>query len=309
MQRTPLNMMEILEQKSSSDSHIDTVIDIIRQQNAALESGDSNKSNNDAALREKAPRGQGNEVGHSVNSDRNAGEAAGAPEKEIDIEEKKKQELIRRHTKGVVQVDTRDYNDPEAFKIIKKEKFQGKTALAQHRDKYEESRKYQRLLQKQPISFDYIDEIKIKLKTAGIECKKYHYSLDKRTQQLTTLNSMLYLSEDERKFIVINKKPKLKAKTEKKEEEDDGTVMGASSKVRQELLGEQPDSDEVQDVREFDMEESESKAGCYIKNISGFVFGGFHSRFWMLRKHINSLPRAQLTKLPFYCWECISIET
>jgi hypothetical protein len=133
--------------------------------------------------------------------------------------------------------------------------------------------------------------------------------LDKRTQQLTTLNSILYLSEDERRFVVVNKKPKLKAKTEKKEEEDDGTVMGASSKIRQELLGEQPDSDEVQDIREFDMEESESKAGCYIKNIAGFVFGGFHSRFWMLRKHINSLPRAQLTQLPFYCWECISIET
>jgi len=29
----------------------------------------------------------------------------------------------------------------------------------------------------------------------------------------------------------------------------------------------------------------------------------------MLRKHINSLPRQQLTKLPFYCWECLSIET
>jgi hypothetical protein len=148
VQKTPLNMMEILEQKSSSDSHIDTVMDLIRQQNAALDSGDSNKSNGNAALRGKAPRGQDNEVGHPVNSDRNEGDTAGALEKEMDIEEKKKQELIRRHTKGVVQVDTRDYNDPEAFKIIKKEKFQGKTALAQHRDKYEESRKYQRLLQK-----------------------------------------------------------------------------------------------------------------------------------------------------------------
>ena len=38
VQKTPLNMMEILEQKSSTNSHIDSVIDIIRQQNAALES-------------------------------------------------------------------------------------------------------------------------------------------------------------------------------------------------------------------------------------------------------------------------------
>lgn len=46
-----------------------------------------------------------------------------------------------------------------------------------------------------------------------------------------------------------------------------------------------------------------------MKNLRGFIFGGFSSRFWMLRKHINSMPRQQLTKLPFYCWECLTIET
>jgi len=79
---------------------------------------------------------------------------------------------------------------------------------------------------------------------------------------------MLYLSEDERKFIIINKKPILKAKPEKKEEEDDGTVMGGSVKFRQELLGEQVgDSDKDADDNEFKFNTSESKAGCYIKNI------------------------------------------
>ena len=275
MQKTPLNMMEILEQKSSSDSHIDTVIDLIRQQNAELESADSVNSGQEdedhdgQRSQEGAPHEEHEEEAEqSEKSESKSKSAADSGNKEEDIEEKKKQELIRRHTKGVVKVDTRDYNDPEAFKIIKKEKFQGKTALAQHKEQEEASRKYHKWLKSYRVSFDYIDDIKEKLKTEGIECKKYHYSLDKRTQQLTTLNSMLYLSEDERRFIIINKKPILKAKPQKKEEEDDGTVMGASSKYRQELLGEQPgDSDKDADDNEFKFNESKSKAGCYIKNI------------------------------------------
>ena len=172
MQKTPLNMMEILEQKSSSNSHIDTVIDLIRQQNAELESANSVNSDqegedhDDQRNKEEAPRGEHEEEAEqSEKSESKSKSAAGGGDKEEDIEEKKKQELIKRHTKGVIKIDTRDYNDPEAFKIIKKEKFQGKTALAQHKEQYETSRKYQKWLKSQPISFDYIDEIKEKLKT------------------------------------------------------------------------------------------------------------------------------------------------
>ena len=174
MQKTPLNMMEILEQKSSSNSHIDTVIDIIRQQNAELESADSVNSGQDQEDednggqrdKEEAPHGKNEEEAEqSEKSESKSKSAADSGDKEEDIEEKKKQELIKRHTKGVIKVDTRDYNDPEAFKIIKKEKFQGKTALEKHREHYETSRKYQKWLKSQPVSFDYIDEIKEKLKT------------------------------------------------------------------------------------------------------------------------------------------------
>jgi len=51
-----------------------------------------------------------------------------------------------------------------------------------------------------------------------------------------------------------------------------------------------------------------SKASCKIKDIQGFVFGGFSSRFWMLRKHINSLDDKSLQNLPFYSWNCITLE-
>jgi hypothetical protein len=37
------------------------------------------------------------------------------------------------------------------------------------------------------------------------------------------------------------------------------------------------------------------------------VFGGLSSRFWMLRKYINSLTNKELSNIPFYSWNCITI--
>jgi len=44
-----------------------------------------------------------------------------------------------------------------------------------------------------------------------------------------------------------------------------------------------------------------------VSDITGFMFGGFSSRFWMLRKHINSLTIEDLHNSPFYSWNCITI--
>ena len=54
----------------------------------------------------------------------------------------------------------------------------------------------------------------------------------------------------------------------------------------------------------------ESSASCKLDDIQGIVYGGFSSRFWMLRKHINSIPPENLSSclIPFYSWECISIQ-
>ena len=51
-----------------------------------------------------------------------------------------------------------------------------------------------------------------------------------------------------------------------------------------------------------------SSACCRFDEIESFVFGGFSSRFWALRKHINCLKDEQLDCLPFLSWECISIK-
>ena len=52
-----------------------------------------------------------------------------------------------------------------------------------------------------------------------------------------------------------------------------------------------------------------SDASCKIDDITSFVFGGFSSRFWLLRKHISSMEVSDLKNLPFYCWECLTIQT
>ena len=55
---------------------------------------------------------------------------------------------------------------------------------------------------------------------------------------------------------------------------------------------------------------SRSSGSCYLKEIQGFVYGGSCSRFWMFRKHFSSLSQAyyMTQKVPFYPWECITLQ-
>ena len=39
------------------------------------------------------------------------------------------------------------------------------------------------------------------------------------------------------------------------------------------------------------------------------MYGGYSSRFLMLRKHFNQMSFKQLQKLPFHSWECITLIT
>ena len=54
---------------------------------------------------------------------------------------------------------------------------------------------------------------------------------------------------------------------------------------------------------------TDSKASINLSEITGFVYGGISSRFWMLRKHVNSLyiEVGQKLKLPFYSWQCVTL--
>lgn len=66
---------------------------------------------------------------------------------------------------------------------------------------------------------------------------------------------------------------------------------------------------------------TESSTTCNISDIQGIIYGGFSSRFWIYRKHLCCLDydilmkdtkrkkfRGGKTELPFYAWQCITLE-
>ena len=62
-----------------------------------------------------------------------------------------------------------------------------------------------------------------------------------------------------------------------------------------------------EDGENLTFERTKSSATCNVEDITGIIFGGFSSRYWMLRKHVNSLPRQMLINLPFFSWNCLTL--
>jgi hypothetical protein len=54
-----------------------------------------------------------------------------------------------------------------------------------------------------------------------------------------------------------------------------------------------------------------SSSTMKLKDITSFMYGANSSRFWMLRKQVNSISWLNFSrgKVPFYAWQCISIIT
>ena len=51
-----------------------------------------------------------------------------------------------------------------------------------------------------------------------------------------------------------------------------------------------------------------SSASTQISKIKGITYGASSSRFWLLRKHINSMQLKDIRAgLPFYSWQCLTI--
>lgn len=144
------------------------------------------------------------------------------------------------------------------------------------------------------------------MKVEGIDCKKYNYSLDKQAQVLCQYTAQILLSQDETELIIMNQKPILKegkVSIDINEELKKGRKL---EEINEALADNDFDNDGIDD--EFEYTCKKSRTSCHIHEIKSFIFGGFSSRFWMLRKHINCLPHDELDKVPFYSWECISLE-
>ena len=54
--------------------------------------------------------------------------------------------------------------------------------------------------------------------------------------------------------------------------------------------------------------EKYSSSSCYLSQIDNFLFGPQSSRFWMLRKHINSTPIFGQKSIPFNSWNCLTLQ-
>ena len=59
----------------------------------------------------------------------------------------------------------------------------------------------------------------------------------------------------------------------------------------------------------YEFEKVKSSASCKFENIQGFVYGPTVSRFWVSRKHINSMAASELKDgLSFFSWQCLTIQ-
>ena len=61
---------------------------------------------------------------------------------------------------------------------------------------------------------------------------------------------------------------------------------------------------------DLDLKYTKSSGSCKLSDIQSFLYGSFSSRFWILRKQINSIPIRDFIagKVPFYPWQCITIK-
>ena len=57
-----------------------------------------------------------------------------------------------------------------------------------------------------------------------------------------------------------------------------------------------------------DFKHEKSSTSCNVDDIQGFFFGANNSRFWMLRKHFLSMSLDELNKMPFFSWQCITLQ-
>ena len=61
-------------------------------------------------------------------------------------------------------------------------------------------------------------------------------------------------------------------------------------------------------VQENKLHLQKSRSSFKLSEVTGFVFGPFPSRFWMLRKHMIMMSAKDLKDdAPFYAWDCITL--
>lgn len=123
-----------------------------------------------------------------------------------------------------------------------------------------------------------IKALKQRLSKKRIHCVKYHFNLDQGMQNACQYQAEMYLDKEE--LVIVNFKP------------EEGFF----------------DDQNYKDANVYSAHRS--KASFNINEIEGLIYGGFSSRFWMLRKHIISLSFRNVIseELPFFSWHCLTVQ-
>ena len=119
-----------------------------------------------------------------------------------------------------------------------------------------------------------------------IRCFKYNYALEEIVQNFSSFQGFIKLSQDGESLNIINLKPNEKLKYVL--EADPNIVKLEKKKFETEDQDVPSEYDEDDD--QIELIEHLSSASCKVSEIKGFIYGGFSSRFWMLRKHIITTP-------------------
>ena len=129
-----------------------------------------------------------------------------------------------------------------------------------------------------------IKVLKQRLRLNKIHCVKYHHNIDGSLQNSAQNCGELFLDEHDNVVILCHK-------PEGGGEEGTKEDHGHGEKVQ------------VYSVKK-------SHASFHLEEVRGLIYGGLGSRFWMLRKHINTIPMTKYIKdqVPFYSWECLTIQ-
>ena len=120
----------------------------------------------------------------------------------------------------------------------------------------------------------------------------------------------MQLSEDETKLLITNKKPVnvewvLAASiAENNEENKNNQEKSFDSKIDYNHDDNGLENEEIlkavsQKSKHKKYNLKQSQTTCNLDEVESILYGGFSSRFWMYRKHINV---SEPSKFPFYAW-------
>ena len=155
-----------------------------------------------------------------------------------------------------------------------------------------------RINMEENVAFQHVSQY---LSNNLITSMKINHSLDETTQNFQSFKAYLFLEDDV--LTIVNRKPCIG-----KTPEDfslEGDVVQSLESVKAMVVGSQLVESENGLVYEL----TKSSACTNVEEITGLVFGGTTSRFWLYRKHFSCLPFSKLQNLPFHAWDCLTLQT